>query len=94
MRRTSSLIVAALLLCSPAMAGTQVLLIYDPDTAALMRIVIPDEDKELDDPAYKPKGTAQMTIPLATYRAAASVKGLEALLPKPVLDAAVDAVLP
>lgn len=82
MRRTSSLLLA-LLLCSPAWAGSQVLLIYDPVTAKVQRIVVPDNDAELNDPSYAPAGTAQMKIPAATYRATPTVKAIEQLLPKP-----------
>lgn len=79
MRPICSAILAVFLLVTSAQAGTQVLLIYDPIGPVLLRIVIPDNDAELDDPAYAPPGTKQLRISIATFKGS-SPKQLQALI--------------
>lgn len=50
------------------MTASSVAVIYDPGTGLPVMIVCPDSDKELDDPAYNPKGLTQARIPVDVYK--------------------------
>lgn len=52
------------------MAHTQDAILYDPG-GNLCMIVIPDDDKQLNDPAYNLPGLTQLRIPLITIAAQA-----------------------
>jgi len=45
------------------MAHTQDAVIYDPLTGNVAMIVIPDDDTQLGDPAFNPKGLTQLRVP-------------------------------
>lgn len=45
------------------MAHTVDAVVYDPLTGFLQMLVIPDDDKQLDDPAYNPPGMVHLRVP-------------------------------
>jgi hypothetical protein len=80
------------LLAGPALAAhTQDAVIYDPNTKVVIAVVVPDDDKQLNDPAFNPPGMVQVRVthipstdPVTT--ATAQVPALQ--LPPPVQNAA------
>jgi hypothetical protein len=46
------------------MAHTVDAVVYDPATGYLQMIVIPDDDRQLSDPAFNPPGMTQLRVPL------------------------------
>lgn len=81
-------LILALLWCAPAWAGSQVAVVYDAATGTSIMVVVPDRDEELNDPAYMPKGAAQVRIPLEQFNKLGSdtisrADAAKALIPVP-----------
>lgn len=63
MPRAVAVFLVALLTSTPAWAAhTLDAVIYDPGTRVVQMVVIPDDDRELDDLAFNPKGMVQARV--------------------------------
>ena len=51
------------------MAHTVDAIVYDPTTNYLQMIVIPDDDSQLNDPAFNPPNMVQLRVPLLSATA-------------------------
>lgn len=64
MRRTLITTFILSLFSSPVLAAhINDAVIYDEDTKIVLMVVVPDDDNELDDPAYNLKGSVQIRVP-------------------------------
>lgn len=50
------------------MALTQVAFVFDPNTKILAMIVLPDDDSQLNDPAFNPPGLTQQRVSISSYQ--------------------------
>jgi hypothetical protein len=60
------------------MAATLVGVIYSPRQRVIRRVIVPDNDAQLNDPAWLLAGERMLTLPLATYQAFQGRADLEA----------------
>lgn len=61
---------AGLLALAPSLALAQTVgaIVYDGTSGQVRMVVVPDTDKELDDPAFSPVGAVQQRVPIVDLK--------------------------